>query len=317
MDTNKLLPPFPDSWFVVAFSDELPPGKLLTRQFMGQDLIIFRTQSGTVGALDPYCAHLGAHLGYGGTVEGEVIRCPFHRFCFDPQGNCVATGYGTRPPPKAKMRAWPVQEKHGLILVYYHHQGKAPEWEVPELESEGWSPLRWKVLRLRTHPQEIYENSVDQGHFSILHQYAALEQLGETVTQGPHLYAHYAMYRRARFLGPLFNQGPPAHQTAFDVFVHGLGYSLTLVKIPDYGAQARLFTLATPADNAGITLRLAHSQQLGPHLKKFHPALAGAASAGQCHRRAGQFFRVHPRYGTGPGDLGKQVLRAPARSGGR
>jgi len=273
MPTNKGLPAYPNSWFAVALSDELPPGKMLTRQFMGQDLIIFRTQSGAVSVLDPFCPHLGAHIGHGGTVEGEAVRCPFHGFCFDAQGNCVATGYGTKPPPKAKMRTWLFQEKHGLILVYYHNRGNAPDWEVPELDTEGWSPLRWKVLSLSTHPQEIYENSVDVGHFSIIHNYDAIEDAAETVTDGPNLYAHYAVRRRAKIFGKRLGKFATPGASQLDVFIRGLGYSLTEVKVPEYGVHSRLFVLVTPADNVKSTVWLAFSQKISPKLRQVYPAL--------------------------------------------
>ncbi|WP_459250257.1 Rieske 2Fe-2S domain-containing protein [Streptomyces youssoufiensis] len=48
--------------------------------------------------LRPYCPHLGAHPGHGGTVRGENLVCPCHHFRFDPEGACVRTGYGTAPP---------------------------------------------------------------------------------------------------------------------------------------------------------------------------------------------------------------------------
>ena len=37
---------FPTGWFVVCFSDELRPGRILERKFMGQDLVVYRTASG-------------------------------------------------------------------------------------------------------------------------------------------------------------------------------------------------------------------------------------------------------------------------------
>ena len=93
------LPEFPAGWFAVGFSHELARGQMLSRQCMGQQVVLFRTQSGVACAVDAYCPHLGAHFGHGGTVLGEVIRCPFHGFCFDQRGVCVATGYGAKPPP--------------------------------------------------------------------------------------------------------------------------------------------------------------------------------------------------------------------------
>lgn len=113
---GRSLPGFPAGWFAVGFSHELSRGQMLSRQCMGQQLVLFRTQSGLACAVDAYCPHLGAHFSYGGTVLGEVIRCPFHGFCFDQRGACVATGYGTKPPPAARLRTWPLRETSGMLL---------------------------------------------------------------------------------------------------------------------------------------------------------------------------------------------------------
>src|SRR5437870_2386164 len=101
--TQILSLPFPNSWYCVAFSDELPPGKIVTRTLAGHELVIFRTKSGQPCVMDAFCPHLGAHLGLGGTVVSEEIRCLFHHFRFDTSGTCVATGYGTKPPPTARQ----------------------------------------------------------------------------------------------------------------------------------------------------------------------------------------------------------------------
>ena len=92
MGTRSDLFPFPNSWFVFGLSDELHPGKLLARKFMGQEVTVFRTESGQAYAVDSYCPHLGAHFGYGATVKGEILQCPFHGFQFNGDGACVRTG---------------------------------------------------------------------------------------------------------------------------------------------------------------------------------------------------------------------------------
>ncbi|MEV6419914.1 Rieske 2Fe-2S domain-containing protein [Streptomyces sp. NPDC051662] len=58
-------------------------GKVVRRQFMGEDLVAYRTREGIVRVVDPYCPHLGAHLGFGGLVDGENIVCPFHHFAYE------------------------------------------------------------------------------------------------------------------------------------------------------------------------------------------------------------------------------------------
>src|SRR5262245_38908340 len=79
---NTVLP-IPNGWFAVEWSKELIPGQVKSIHYFGEDLVIFRGRSGEAHVLDPYCPHLGAHLGEGGRVMGEALRCPFHGWTFD------------------------------------------------------------------------------------------------------------------------------------------------------------------------------------------------------------------------------------------
>ena len=106
--------PYPSGWFCVGFSRELPAGRVITRRFMGEDVVVYRTRAGAVRAVRPYCPHLGAHLGVGGTVEGELLVCPFHRFAFDPDGVCTKVPGGR--PPRARLDHYPVREQNGIDL---------------------------------------------------------------------------------------------------------------------------------------------------------------------------------------------------------
>ncbi|MBI5670556.1 MAG: Rieske (2Fe-2S) protein [Chloroflexi bacterium] len=266
--SSKGLPAYPNGWYALAFTAELPPGSVLTRAFMGQDVVLFRTRSGVVSVIDPYCPHLGAHLGYASTVEGETIRCPFHYFCFDVNGVCVSTGYGTKPPPKAVVRAWPVREQNGLILVWYHAEGRVPDWDVPPLDAGGYSPLVWRAWELNSHPQETTENSVDIGHLSIVHHYDDVQMLSDLTCAGPCLTVRYAMFRPAPFAGLVRGT-----RSQFTIHVYGLGYSLVEVEIPRFNIQARLFVLPTPIDVERITLRIAVSTRIVRRPREVHPLL--------------------------------------------
>jgi nitrite reductase/ring-hydroxylating ferredoxin subunit len=263
---------YPSGWFAFGFSDELPPGKLLARPFMGQEVVVFRTQSGQACAADAYCPHLGAHFGYGGSVEGDLLRCPFHGFCYDTSGACVRTGYGTKPPPRARLRLWPLREQNGLLLIYFHPNAQLPEWEVPALEMDGdWTSLRYKKVILQDHPQETTENSVDIGHFAFVHGYRGARMLRPLRIDGAYLSTNYAVQRPIPFLERWF-----PHRTfefQFETHIFGLGYSLVQVAIPMLQAQARLWVLPTSIDADHITLHLAVSlKRLQPD--RLHPALA-------------------------------------------
>ncbi|WP_088241254.1 Rieske 2Fe-2S domain-containing protein [Calothrix rhizosoleniae] len=172
MTTRFPFSAFPNGWFRVAYSDELPPGGVKPLHYFGKDLVLFRTEDGKPQVFDAHCPHLGAHLGYGGKVNGNTIQCPFHGWCFDRQGECVKIPYSTKVPPKAKIQPLPVCEFNGLIMVYYHSQSEPPSWQMPGFP--GWNSLDWtpflrKSWKIRTHPQEMAENAMDTAHMLYLH----------------------------------------------------------------------------------------------------------------------------------------------------
>ena len=77
----------PTGWFQVAWSDEISVGDVHRMKYFDRELIAWRAQSGQLTVMDAYCEHLGAHLGYGGHVEGEVIAVPVPRLAVEPRGS--------------------------------------------------------------------------------------------------------------------------------------------------------------------------------------------------------------------------------------
>ena len=245
--------PVPGGWFCVGWSDELPPGGILTRRLAGHELVVFRTREGQAAVLDAHCPHMGAHLGHGGTVEGGTIRCPFHGFCFDTGGVCVKTGYGTKPPPKARLRTWPLLERQGALLVFFDPAGGAPTWEVPAVDLAGWTPLRHHDFELHSHPQEIAENSVDLGHFRHIHGYEDIVEEASLETSGPYLHARYRFRRRRRAVGSFRDIS-----VSIEIHQHGLGYAFVEART-SVGMLGRQLVMARPTDGDRIVLHIGNS----------------------------------------------------------
>lgn len=172
MEYRYPFPPFPNGWFQIAYSDELQPGDVVPVHAVGKQLVLFRTESGRPHVLDAYCPHLGAHLGYGGKIEGEVIRCPFHAYKFDSDGACVEVPYARKLPPTARLDSYPVIEANGLVMLWNSMDGSPPLWELPVLPEYGndeWTPYEKRSWRIRTHNQDMAENAVDSAHFKYVH----------------------------------------------------------------------------------------------------------------------------------------------------
>ena len=167
------LPEVPNGWWHVGPSADLAPGDVKPVRYFGRELVLFRTEGGVARAMDAHCPHLGAHLGHGGTVVGERLRCPFHGWEYDERGRCVHIPYSSVPPLPLRTKRWPLLERNQMLYLYFDAEGREPDWEfplIPEFYSEGYLPLVVeRFSSIATHPQEIGENVVDTAHFHNVH----------------------------------------------------------------------------------------------------------------------------------------------------
>ena len=84
-------------WMPVMLADELtePDGAPVRVRLLGEDLIAFRDTEGRIGLVDRYCPHRRANLFFGRNEECG-IRCVYHGWKFDVDGNC--TELPSEPP---------------------------------------------------------------------------------------------------------------------------------------------------------------------------------------------------------------------------
>jgi phenylpropionate dioxygenase-like ring-hydroxylating dioxygenase large terminal subunit len=227
-------PPYPYSWYAVAFSSDLKPGGLVSTRFLDREIVVFRTRSGKIHAAEAYCPHLGAHLG-DGSVEGEELRCPFHGFKFGGSGACVYSPYGVAPPA-ARLGMLITRDVAGAVMVWHGPPGETP-WEIDELEQgSDWRTLRTRKSLVRTHPQEMTENGVDIGHLIVLHGFDNVRVLDPFTTDGPRARMRYAFTTRVPLIGSI--------DTEIRIRVDGLGFSV--VETQAAGWQMRQLIVGTP-----------------------------------------------------------------------
>lgn len=239
---------FPRGWYVVGTVGDVAPGAVKTVHYFGQDIVLFRTEAGVLSALDRTCPHVGAHLGLG-TVQGNCLRCPFHDWAFATDGRCVEIPYAPKIPPRAVVRTWPMREKNGLIFVYYCPKNEAPTWEVPDMDLAGWTPnrvVRWEV---RSHPQEVAENTVDCSHLKPVHHAISADVL--SVKQEAHV-MHVVINMVAT--GEAIQMPDEINEVELDVTLHGLGQIVvrTHVKTSDLRTIQRIHS--TPIDEERIAI---------------------------------------------------------------
>ena len=151
-------------------------------RMLGEDLVLFRDLEGRAGLVYPRCCHRGTSL-YFGKVEHAGIRCCYHGWLFDTEGNCIdqpcePDGGRNRDNPGYRQPWYPVREFGGLVFTYMGPPARRPafpRYDIFEALSDDEelvvvdhfafggpviAPCNW----FQTH-----ENSMDPYHVFILH----------------------------------------------------------------------------------------------------------------------------------------------------
>ena len=168
-------PSRPAAWYLLAASPALPQGRMLTRRVGSEDVVLFRTISGAVGALAPHCWHMGAHLG-SGRVVGEHVQCPLHHWEWRRDGGCGGVPGGRLAPACARQPAYPVEERLGGIWVWL---GDGPPDLLPGFDTFEEAELRYahgRPVRLRCPWYAGAANGFDEEHLSTVHGRALRER---------------------------------------------------------------------------------------------------------------------------------------------
>jgi nitrite reductase/ring-hydroxylating ferredoxin subunit len=231
-------PAYASGWYAVALERELKSGSVITRKLAGREIMLFRTVSGKVVAAEPYCPHLGAHIGRGGKVLGELVVCPFHGFGFDTSGACVNTPYGP-PPSGASLQTLPVFIYLDVIMVHHGLPDK-PAPSAPELPAldGGWGRVKFKRMHTNAYHLDILENSFDVGHLSAVHRFSDASVATPLQIQEMNASTEYSMTRILPF-----NKRISLNAR---VTLYGLGLAVSEISLGAW--KIRQLSLPTPAD---------------------------------------------------------------------
>ena len=162
-------------WHPIAAAAALDERPTKEVRLLGEDLVLYKDRSGTLGLIDRVCAHRRVNLAYG-IPEEHGLRCMYHGWLYDETGQCIEQPFEETVHPdgrfkeKVKLAGYPVEELSGLVFAYL---GPDP---VPLLPH--WEQLLWDntvrdiaITELPCNWLQCQENSLDPVHVEWLHSY--------------------------------------------------------------------------------------------------------------------------------------------------
>jgi 5,5'-dehydrodivanillate O-demethylase len=195
-------------WHPIAAVSQMKERDTLPVKLLGEELVLYRDLSGTVGLIAARCPHRSMSLVYG-IPEKCGLRCAYHGWIFDETGQCVEQPYEDTENPEGRFKdtivtpAYQVAELGGMFFGYLGPDPapELPPWDLFVMDNamreigHAVVPCNWV---------QIMENSLDPVHVEWLHLY-----LGNYV---------------AEKLGrPEKKRAAQPHQKiGFDVFDHGI-----------------------------------------------------------------------------------------------
>src|SRR5712691_3812493 len=196
-------------WMPLAAESEFDDVTIKPVRLFGEDLTLYKDQSGAYGLVDRHCPHRRADMSYG-FVESCGLRCNYHGWLFDRDGRCLEQPYEDVAAPQARFRdkvhikAYKVKAHAGLLWAYL---GPQPAPLVPNWEPFTWSNGFVQIVfaNVPCNWFQAQENSIDPVHFEWMHMNWSVRLKGNTGPYSPkHMkvafgeFDHGFTYRRIR-----------------------------------------------------------------------------------------------------------------------
>lgn len=156
-----------NAWYVAARSAELGE-TLLARSIIGLPVVLYRKNDGSACALLDACAHRLYPLSKG-FREGDDIRCSYHGFKFNPFGECTHIPSSEHIPEQAKVRTFPLVERHDMAWIWMGDPTQADPALIPDCPWLDTSNKVFYYVHLQADYQLLIENLLDFSHVPFVH----------------------------------------------------------------------------------------------------------------------------------------------------
>ena len=186
-------------WVPLFPSEDLPGPDCdpVEVRVFAEDYVAFRDTNGVVGILEALCPHRRAPLFYGRN-EQSGMRCIYHGWKFDVEGNCV--DMPSEPAQyefskKVRPIGFPAEEWGGVVWGYFGPADKKPE--LPQVEWFRVPPSHRYMVKYNQECNFVQatEGDIDSSHIGFLHR-----ELGSGMQQVSGEYKYWLSDKSPRWI---------------------------------------------------------------------------------------------------------------------
>jgi vanillate O-demethylase monooxygenase subunit len=159
-----------NTWYVAGWAQDFTPERPVGLTLLGTPVVIWRNADGVLSALEDRCVHRLAPLSLG-RCEGAKLRCMYHGLLYDRAGAVIEIPGQDLIPPQAKVRVYPVCEKHSWVWVWMGDHAACDEALIPP--AVGYDNPNYILghgqMDYAAEARLINDNLLDFSHLSYVH----------------------------------------------------------------------------------------------------------------------------------------------------
>ena len=157
-------------WYVAANASELD-ADVVSRTICNEKIVMFRTSTGEVTALQDRCPHRFVPLSMGQRV-GDTLRCGYHGLRFGADGSCAEMPNDPDADSgRVCVRSYPAVQHYGVVWIWMGDKELADPDLIPEfsfITDENYACAQG-YLNIKANYQLITDNLLDLSHVHYLH----------------------------------------------------------------------------------------------------------------------------------------------------
>lgn len=154
-------------WHIACRSRSLKNRPLRVTRF-DRPLVLFRNDSGQVGALEDRCAHRNMPLS-SGCIKNGHIQCSYHGWAYNTQGELVELPTAPDNIPKVSIPAYNTTEQDGYVWLSKNPKTVSEPPHFPNLGKKGWASFHMHT-KFKAPVASCLENFLDVPHASFVHR---------------------------------------------------------------------------------------------------------------------------------------------------